>query len=315
MSLNEQIAVLDGLAALDPNDGRIGQTRARVDQYGRSIGPGVLMRTNVIDPSGGANLTGGSNWAPRMPLMPSSIGLAGFGALPGMLPPRIGVIDPSGGANFTGGSNWSARMPLLPSNAGLAGGEYGRAGLGQGDYGRAGLGRFAGGLSDADLLTAAETVAQQQMLDQSDGRVGQYRAQPTQYADQIARGVLRRRDVLDPSEGANYSGGSNWTARMPLTPSNAGLAGLDAAADSKLGIAGPLKKQIGANVVADIKKKLLGIERIWNSASAAQKNQLFAQYRASVGTLLQHLGAVRAMRMKALAVKRAGGVPGQRRAA
>ena len=49
-SLSEEIAVLDGLDGLG-EDGRIGQSRAAVDQYARQIGPGMLSRTNVIDAS------------------------------------------------------------------------------------------------------------------------------------------------------------------------------------------------------------------------------------------------------------------------
>ena len=33
-----------------------------------------------------------------------------------------------------------------------------------------------------------------------------------------------RLNVIDPSAGANYSGGSSWNSDVPLTPSNAGLA-------------------------------------------------------------------------------------------
>ncbi len=313
--LNEQIAVLDGLSALDPNDGRIGQQRARVDQYGRAIAPGVLARNGVLDASAGANFSGGSSYAPGLPLMPSSIGLAGFGSMPGVLPPRIGVIDASGGANYSGGSSYAAGLPLLPSNAGLAGEygraglgahDYGRAGLGAGEYGRAGLGRLAGSLADADLMSKAETVSMQQQLDPSDGRIGQFRAQPTQYANRIAPGVLQRRNVIDASAGANYSGGSSYAPGLPLMPSSIGLAGLDAAPDAKLGIVGALKKQIGQNVVVKLKKQILGVERLWKQASPAQKEQLFAQYRNSVNQLLAHLQGVRQMRMKALALRSQG---------
>jgi hypothetical protein len=323
--LNEQIAVLDGLSALDPNDGRIGQQSVSIAQYARQVAPGVLVRKGVLDASAGANYSGGSSYAQGLPLMPSSVGLAGFGSMPGVLPPRIGVIDASGGANYSGGSSYAPGLPLLPSNAGLAGeygraglgageygraglgaGEYGRAGLGAGEYGRAGLGRLAGSLADADLMTKAETVSMQQQLDPSDGRIGQFRAQPTQYANRIAPGVLQRKGVLDASAGANYSGGSSYAPGLPLLPSSIGLAGLDAAPDAKLGIAGALKKRIGQAVVTRLKKQILSVERLWNQASPAQKEQLFAQYRTSVNQLLTHLQGVRQMRMKALALKSRG---------
>jgi hypothetical protein len=330
MSLNEQIAVLDGVMALDPNDGRIGQHRATATQYARRIAPGVLARSGVLDASAGANYSGGSSYAPGLPLMPSSVGLAGFGSMPGVLPPRIGVIDASGGANYSGGSSYAPGLPLLPSNAGLAdgygraglgSGEYGRAGLG-GEYGRAGLGRLAGSNADADLLMVAETMeirrtpapaptpatykAPMLPLDPNDGRIGQFRATATQYARQIAPGVLSRSGVIDASAGANYSGGSSYAPGLPLLPSSVGLAGLDAVPDAKLGIEGPLKKKIGKDVIKKLKQQILSVEKMWGAATPAQKDQLFDQYRMSVSTLLRHLMGVRQMRGKALALKAQG---------
>lgn len=38
--------------------------------------PGLEIKRNVIDPSGGALLTGGSSWAPGMPLVASNSGLS-----------------------------------------------------------------------------------------------------------------------------------------------------------------------------------------------------------------------------------------------
>jgi hypothetical protein len=37
----------------------------------------------------------------------------------------------------------------------------------------------------------------------------------------------QRRNVIDASAGANYSGGSSWPGDLPLTPSNSGLADAD----------------------------------------------------------------------------------------
>jgi hypothetical protein len=236
--LGDQIAVLDGLAALDPSDGRIGQTRAAVDQYGTPIMPGVLSRKHVIDPSEAANYSGGSSYAPGIPLMPSSVGLAGgpFGNIPSVLPTRRHVIDYSGGANYSGGSDWVPGLPLTPSSAGLADafikGGYGRAGLGapyiQGGYGRAGLGQTASYV-DEDLAGAMEAVETAKQLDPGDGRIGQRRAQVDEYGKPIMPGVLARSNVIDPSEAANYSGGSSYAPGIPLMPSSVGLAGLDGA--------------------------------------------------------------------------------------
>lgn len=47
-------------------------------------------------------------------------------------------------------------------------------------------------------------------------------------------GYYNRGRVIDASAGANYSGGSSWPGDLPLTPSNAGLAGLDAVPDAML---------------------------------------------------------------------------------
>ena len=69
---------LGRLSDMDPNDGRTGQDRARVDQYARMVAPNVLVKTNVIDPSGGANYSGGSSWTGGIPLISSNSGLAGL---------------------------------------------------------------------------------------------------------------------------------------------------------------------------------------------------------------------------------------------
>jgi hypothetical protein len=69
------------LGRMDPSDGRIGQDRARVDQYARLVAPNVLVKNNVIDPSGGANYSGGSSWTGGIPLISSNAGLAGLDAM------------------------------------------------------------------------------------------------------------------------------------------------------------------------------------------------------------------------------------------
>lgn len=206
--LAEQIAVLDGLDGLDmsPEDGRIGQVRAKVDQYGRPMMPGVLTRRHVLDPSEGANYSGGSDYAAGLPLLPSTVGLAD--------------IEPP---------------PIR--------GGYGRAGLGDGSkplirggYGAAGMGQTAT-YADEDLAAASDTVTTvrdgvrvqtSSMVSPSraDGRIGQVRGQVDQYGRVVMPGVLARRYVLDPSEGANYGGGSDYAPGMPLLASTVGLAGM-----------------------------------------------------------------------------------------
>ena len=296
--LGEQIAVLDGLSAMDPNDGRIGQTRARVTQYATPIMPGVTSRRNVIDASGGANYSGGSSYAPMLPLLPSTVGLAGMGAIPNVLPTRHNVIDYSGGANYSGGSDWVPGLPLLPSSAGLADsfirGGYGRAGLGaafiQGGYGRAGLGQTASA-ADEDLAGAMEAVETAKAFSPADGRIGQQRAQVDEYGRPIMPGVLARSNVLDASEGANYSGGSSYAAGLPLLPSSVGLAGLgamhslDAVSDLALGIPNAIKKIAGRTVINAVKK------RAKNLAKRVNKVRLNPMARAKAVAELQNLGA------------------------
>jgi len=74
----------NALGAIRPGyaDGRTGANRAAVDQYGRPVMRGVLSRKNVLDASEGANYAGGSSYAAGLPLMPSSVGLAGSTPLP-----------------------------------------------------------------------------------------------------------------------------------------------------------------------------------------------------------------------------------------
>jgi len=140
MRLGEQIAVLDGLSTIDPSDGAnygggsnyaarmpllpstVGlaaatqdllQASRKLDQARavRAVAANANTRSNVIDPSEGANMSGGSCYADRMPLMPSTIGLSG-----------VGIVDPGegmhgGGSSYPDGGRW----PLLPSTVGLAG--------------------------------------------------------------------------------------------------------------------------------------------------------------------------------------------------
>jgi len=149
MTFGSEIAVLEGLG----EDGRIGQSRAKWDQYSKVVGYNTLFRKNVI--------------------------------------------DPSMGANYSGGSSWTGGIPLTPSNAGLAG--------------------------EQDRLEAVFAA-----FEGDDGRISQQRARPDQYARQVGYDTLFRKNVIDPSEGGNYSGGSSWTGHLPLTPSNAGLAAIGA---------------------------------------------------------------------------------------
>ena len=184
-TLGEEIAVLDGLDDLGTLDGQ----------------SGYRSRVNVLDPTEGANYTGGSDWSPGMPLVMSNAGLAdadlaAFAVQTGMprpageQRPRFNVLDPSEGADYTGGSNWTAGMPLVLSNAGLA------------------EDRYSDGTYDGMPLSAD--------FDEHYGST----------MDTLEGNFSSRVNVLDPTEGANYTGGSDWTPGMPLVMSNAGLAGV-----------------------------------------------------------------------------------------
>jgi hypothetical protein len=154
--------------------------------------PGYQSRVNVIDPSEGANYGGGSDYYPGSPLVTSNSGLAGADDdLMRGYMSRTNVIDPSEGANYGGGSDYYPGGPLTPSNAGLAGCYEGC------------------GLNDIDRAYGSTMEA----------------------APVSSPNYRSRVNVIDPSEGANYTGGSDYSPGMPLITSNSGLAGLDAVSD------------------------------------------------------------------------------------
>jgi len=161
--LAEQIAVLDG------------------------FGGNVLNAYNQINASNGANYSGGSSYPENngIPLMTSSIGLAGMAAADQDVLFAYNQINASNGANYSGGSSYPEQnaIPLMTSSIGLAG-----------------MGSMRG-FADADLLAYANGVGQ------------------------IPNTLPARMNVLDASGGANYSGGSSYAPGLPLLPSSAGLAG------------------------------------------------------------------------------------------
>lgn len=73
----------NSLGAIRPGyaDGRTGAGRARIDEYSAAMMPGVIGRSHVLDASDGANYSGGANYAPGLPLLPSTVGLAGLDRL------------------------------------------------------------------------------------------------------------------------------------------------------------------------------------------------------------------------------------------
>jgi hypothetical protein len=256
-ALAEQIAVLDG-----------------IDTSTIGVMPGVTQRRNVIDPSGGANYSGGSDYAPGLPLLTSSIGLAAA-PLPGTLPPKRNVIDPSGGANYSGGSSYAPGVPLLPSTVGLA----------------AAFGNAGGNYVDQDLA----------------GAFNGFEAAKT-----IMPGVTQRRNVIDPSEGANYSGGSDYAPGLPLLTSTIGLAGLDSLADSvflrKLSPAarGLFAKGASKKVVSNLVSKVRAARQ---RATKAPSPMARAQAARNFANMAAALTRVRMARKAILERNTVNGVP------
>ena len=216
--LGDEIAVLDGLDGFGMTPTGPATGRSSPSRY---VAPFSTVRRNVIDPSEGGTYGGGSSWAPGLPTMPSAVGLAGIAS--GVLPPRKNVIDPSGGALYTGGSSWTGGIPLTPSNAGLAGGHIptGRADT-YADFAGLPTGR-ADTYADFAALDAYFEAAGSSMTPTGPATG---RSSPSRY---VAPFATVRRNVIDPSEGGTYGGGSSWAPRMPLLPSTVGLAELSVA--------------------------------------------------------------------------------------
>lgn len=237
MRLGEEIAVLDGFEGAGPN------------RY--NAGP-------QFDPTAGANFTGGSSWNPKLPLTPSQSGLAGadedlMGAAAVLernkgyhraIPSSYNagaVFDPTSGANFKGGSNWDPKMPLTPSVSDLAavpdidlaqvytknlrklkkipnlyavGAQFDPT-AGQ---------NYSGGSNwnpDMPLTPSQSGLASPYAgfaLEEVEKHFGSTLGKlPSAYS---------LGPQFDPTSGQNITGGSSWDPRLPLTPSNSGLAEL-----------------------------------------------------------------------------------------
>lgn len=323
--LGDEIAVLDGLdlGGLDmaPVDGRIGQRPATGAEYARRAAHNIELRRKVIDPSEGANYGGGSSYAPRLPLMPSSVGLADadlvdYARVVNVLPPRKGVIDPGGGALYSGGSNYAPGMPLVTSGdpglaASLIQGGYGRAGLGaargplmDGGYGSAGMGAYDTYDDYEGVPLGALDAFFGSTISIEDGRIGRKPATGAEYARRAAHNVETRRDVIDPSEGANYGGGSSYASRMPLMPSSIGLAELGEA-DELDGMLdqfflprlssiqrAAFKRAAGVSRLKRLKGKARKIQRAMAQMTPARQ----ARARMMLSRIGQALGRVRGIR-------------------
>jgi hypothetical protein len=358
--MGEEIAVLDGLDALvSPRDGRIGRRPATGAEYAKRKNYNYETRNNVLDASEGANYSGGSSYAPRLPLMPSSIGLAAadedlvrYSQQTSVLPPKRNVVDPSGGANYSGGSNYVPGMPLVVSgDPGLAAmmnpesyddfaqldptlpvirGGYGSAGLGAGPvawpggadpggYGKAGLGKYTSPYTGVSLSQLDGAFGSTMEIE--DGRIGRRPATGVQYASRVSHNFETRSNVLDASEGANYSGGSSYAPRLPLMPSSIGLAGLAGglaeltAYDQLDGIADSSfmaklykpKRAVFARAAGQRKiKSLLGQAQKIRRQYARMTPRQRQAAKAKLGLLGKHLGKIRQIRR---AVMSQGGLP------
>lgn len=193
MRLGEEIAVLDGLDDL-------GQVFSKDLNRLMAI-PDYYNAGSQFDVTAGANLTGGSAWDPRLPLTPSNAGLAGADLPPAdadlmgaaatlerskgyhrAIPSSYdagAVFDPTSGQNYKGGSSWDPEMPLTPPVSGLA------------------------QVPDVDLAQVYSA------------NLNRLKGIPNYYAPG---------PQFDPTAGQNLTGGSTWDPRLPLTPSNSGLA-------------------------------------------------------------------------------------------
>jgi hypothetical protein len=169
---------------------------------------------SALSIAAGGTVSGGSSWEPGIPTLYGSAGLAAdydltdkmdrlpndlsnperdflnyMNDIPINLPSRKKIIDASRGANYSGGSSYSPGLPLTPSNAGLAG-------------------------AGSRLQNIKERIAMRQQMNLRVQQVGQ--------------NYQVRNNVIDPSAGANYGGGSTYYPGSPLLPSSAGLAEMEA---------------------------------------------------------------------------------------
>jgi hypothetical protein len=292
-SLGDEIAVLDGLDAIPP----------------------AYSMTGVLDASAGANYSGGSSYAPGLPLLPSNAGLAGYWGDDQDLVnaySRLNVIDASSGANYSGGSSYAPGLPLLPSNAGLADADDDLRGYGiaagvlpprTGVLDASDGGNYSGGSSYAPGLP---------LLPSNAGLAGTYDGKPLEDMDWywgstmgVDNNAYSRTNVLDASAGANYSGGSSYAPGLPLLPSSAGLAGLDAVSDklfmSKLSprTGAAFRRMAGAQAIRATKSNALQLSKMLQKpVSREQYDRIKQAYVKCMQTLNKQRG-VRAKVVKA----------------
>jgi hypothetical protein len=289
MPLSDEIAVLDGLDDL----------------------PNYYASRDILDASAGANYSGGSSYAPGLPLLPSNSGLAD---LPSYYASRD-ILDASAGANYSGGSSYAPGLPLLPSNAGLAG---------FADEDLAAYGIQAGVLKpQRNVLDASEGANYSggssyapglPLLPSNAGLAEHYDGKPLDRMDDYwgsTMGVMQNAystgDVLDASEGANYSGGSSYAPGLPLLPSSAGLAGLDAVSDRAFrpmlrspGLRQAFQRVASKQALDNTKVKLNRLQQIANGAKGPISRETYMRVKQALIKCQQELNAQRKVRANIL---------------
>lgn len=314
----DEIAVLDGLD-VSTVDGRIGRTPATGAEYAKKVAHNLEFRQKVVDPSEGALYSGGSSYAAGIPLLPSTVGLAAADA---------DLIQGGYG-----------RAGLGDSRALIEGG-YGRAGLGLGyqgvpleatdqafgssisiDDGR--IGRKPATGAEYAHQVSSQMEIRQHVLDPSEGAnyggaanwpdsgglpllpstIGLADADLLNYS-RVNSVLPPRKGVIDPGGGALYSGGSSYTPSIPLLPSSAGLAELNAvdmmdrvsdkAFKARLQ---PVQKQAFERVAGQRKLKMLQgkadkIKRAWKNMTPAQR----ARAKGALAQVGTEIGRIRRIR-------------------
>jgi len=232
------IAVLDGLMA-NPNTGN-GYRGANAGYAGSMINPAR---------SGGANHSGGSDFYPGAPTMPSSEGLAGMeqgwmddtaplsqpqdeyaGYLAAFNASPYVVTGDSGDGDAAAMTGYQGRS--FGTQAGYVGQTINPSGSGGANY-SGGSDFYAG----APTMPSSEGLA---ALERAFGSAGRVPRQPYQANAGYAGSQINP----SGSGGANYSGGSDFYPGAPTMPSSEGLARFALRGLLGLGVA-PMRAVVG----------------------------------------------------------------------
>lgn len=205
-------------------------------------------------------------------------------------------IDASAGANYSGGSSWPGNLPLTPSNAGLADADLARAARQTGGRGYYDAGRQIDASAGGNYSGGSSWPGDLPLTPSNAGLAGTYNGMSPEAnfagafgsSMEAVPGYYDAGMQIDPSAGANYSGGSSWDRYVPLTPSNAGLAGLDQVSDKAFLKRLPAAAQ-GAFKRKASQQQLIKVGRLMQAARAQGRMDMLKQ-------LQMHLGAIRKIR-------------------